>query len=79
MPKQLRVFASMGGTYGVGWPRDDLPMIHMFCASVPPGAAFQPSDGHGGPHWPCDVCDTHGFTEQDFTDQIHDALQRGPA
>ena len=76
---QLQVFSSVVGTYTVGWHRDDLPMIHMFFKGVPSGESFRPSDEHGGPHWPCDVCDTHGFTEQDFTDQIHDALQRGPA
>jgi len=40
-------------------------MVHVF-AQVEPGAVFQPSDGHGGPHWPCTVCSQHGYTEDDF-------------
>lgn len=76
--KQLEVYASMGGTYGVGWQRDDAPMIHLF-ANVAPGQRFQPVNSDGGPHWPCDVCRAHGFTEADFHAQIQEALKRGPA
>jgi hypothetical protein len=79
MTKKLQVFTSIVGTYTVGWERDDLPLIHMFFEGVAPGEPFRPSDDAGGPHWPCMVCDTHGFTEQDFHDQIRDALERGPA
>ena len=75
--KTLRVFRLMGFTLGVGWMRDDIPMIHMF-ASVLSGEKFQSSNGHGGPHWPCDVCDEHGYIEEDFHDQIVEALEKGP-
>lgn len=77
MTKRLQVFPSLGNTFAVGWLRDDVPMIHTF-ANVAPGTRFQPSDGKGGPHWPCSVCKAHEFTEQDFVDQIHAALARGP-
>lgn len=76
-PKQLRIVRSMGHTLGVGWMRDDAPMFHMF-ANVAPGEKFQPSDGHGGPHWPCKVCIEHGYTDEDFHGQIVDALKKGP-
>ena len=75
--KQLSVFRSMGPKFGVGWKRDDAPLLHIF-AMAASGEVFQPSDGHGGPHWPCEVCDHHGFTEKDFHEQILDALERGP-
>jgi hypothetical protein len=75
--KQLKVFRSMGTKLGVGWMRDDVHAIHVF-AMAAPGELFQPSDGHGGPHWPCGVCDEHSFTETDFHNQILDALERGP-
>ena len=75
--KQLKVFRSMGAQFGVGWTRDDLPMIHVF-AMAASGERFRPSNGDDGPHWPCTVCDDHGFTEADFRDQIQGALERGP-
>jgi len=89
--KKLQVFASMGlqlpgqmfvlaaqVSYGVGWERDDLPVIHVF-AKAAPGDMFTASNGHGGPHWPCEICDAHGYSEADFHEQIEDALARGPA
>lgn len=75
--KQLELYHSFGGTIGVGWLRDDMKVIHMF-ANERPGEIFQPSDGNGGPHWPCGVCDEHGYTEKDFRDQILPALEKGP-
>ena len=75
--KLLRVLRSMGAKFGVGWERDDVDMIHIF-ATAAPGEAFCASNGHGGPHWPCEVCDSHGFTEADFYDQMPGALARGP-
>lgn len=62
---QLKVFRSLAASYSVGWKREDVPMVHVF-AQAEPGAVFQPSDGHGGPHWPCTVCSQHGYTEEDF-------------
>jgi hypothetical protein len=62
---QLQVFRSLAPEFTVGWKREDLPMVHGFAQALP-GTAFQPSDGHGGPHWPCKVCDYHGYTEEDF-------------
>lgn len=77
--KQLGVFHTMGGTLGVGWKRDDVNMIHLF-ANVAPGEKFQPTSGSlRGPHWPCNVCDSHRFTEKDFHDQIQSTLDKGPA
>lgn len=75
--KHLKIFPSMAGTFGIGWKRDDAPMMHLF-ANEAPGALFQPSNGRGGPHWPCPVCEAHGYTKQDFYDQIEEALERGP-
>lgn len=77
MAKKLRIFESMGSALGVGWERDDHPMIHLF-ALAEPGEVFQPSVLGGGPHWPCEVCDEHGYTEQDFHGQIIEALNKGP-
>jgi hypothetical protein len=76
--KKLEIFPSMGGTYGVGWMRDDAPMIHLF-ANAKSGESFRPASGpEGGPHWPCEVCEAHGYSEKDFHAQIGDALERGP-
>lgn len=78
MAKQLRVFPSMAGTYAVGWVRDDVKVVHVF-ANARSGQRFRPSNGRGGPHWPCEICESHGFTEQDFHNQIRAALAKGPA
>lgn len=76
--KQLYVYGSMNpNSCSVGWMRDDLPMVHVF-AQAAPGAVFQPSDGRGGPHWPCKVCDHYGYTEHDFDEQMT-ALMRAQA
>jgi hypothetical protein len=40
-------------------------MVHVF-AQAKPGEPFQPSNGRGGPHWPCPVCEAHGYTKEDF-------------
>ena len=77
MTAKLQVFASMGEEFSVGWKRDDAPLIHVF-AQAKPGHRFTPGNGRGGLHWPCPVCDAHGFTEGDFYEQIADALKRGP-
>lgn len=67
--KQLKVYGSLVTTNSVGWGRDDMPVIHVF-AQAEPGAVFKPSNGRGGPHWPCVVCDEHGYTEDDFHKQM---------
>lgn len=70
---KLQVYRSLGESLSVGWERRDVPrLIHVF-AQVVPGAAFS-VDGH----WPCPVCDEHGFSADDFHMQIADALARGP-
>lgn len=70
--KRLEVYRSLGPELSIGWERDDLPLIHVFAQKVP-GGAFS-VDGH----WPCQVCEAHGFTERDFHSQISAALERGP-
>ncbi len=67
--KRIRVFSSLDSTNSVGWAREDLPLIHVF-AQAKPGEAFQPSNGNGGPHWPCAVCDAHGYTPEMFHAQM---------
>ncbi len=68
--KKLKVYTSMAtSSSSVGWERDDVPMVHVF-AQAEPGTVFQPSDGRGGPHWPCKVCDWHGYTAEDFNAQM---------
>lgn len=68
--KQAQVFQSLGETVSVGWLRDDVPsVVHVF-AQCKPGERFQPSNGAGGPHWPCKVCEAHGYTEDDFHAQM---------
>ena len=70
MPKQLEVFRSLGETVSIGWKRDDVPRIHVF-GQGKEGEYFQPASGpEGGPHWPCVVCDHHGYTEADFHEQL---------
>lgn len=81
--KQLEFLPSLGGTIGVGWKRDDIPGIfHMF-ASVLPGERFTARNAEGGPHWPCEVCVAHGYTEADFhkqvVEKIQDMLKKGAA
>ncbi len=76
--KQLKVFASLGSTHSVGWERDDLPMVHVF-GNAEPGARFKPSNGRGGPHWPCPVCQAHGYTEADFHRQLKALASRAQA
>jgi len=76
--KQIQVYESMDPkSYSVGWLRDDMPVVHVF-AQTSPGQPFQPSNGRGGPHWPCDVCEGHGYTELDFQDQMLEIMQSGP-
>ncbi len=72
--KQLKIYASLGKEVSIGWARDDVPMVHCF-ASVLPGKNFKPSNGRGGPHWPCTVCDAHNYSENDFHTQMQ-ALMR---
>jgi hypothetical protein len=71
--KQLQVYSSLGTTFSVGWERDDLPMlVHVF-ANAAPGERFDVQK-----HWPCKVCESHGYTEVNFHAQIGPALERGP-
>lgn len=69
--KQLQIFRSMDPmSQSVGWLRDDpTKMVHVF-AQAAPGEPFQPSNGRGGPHWPCSVCESHGYAELDFKQQM---------
>lgn len=67
--KKLRVYPSLARTLSVGWMRDDLPMVHVF-GQAEPGQIFQPSNGHGGSHWPCSVCEEHNYTVMDFDQQM---------
>jgi hypothetical protein len=63
---KLQVFRSLAAQSSVGWLRSDVPMVHVFAQALP-GEAFRPSNGpEGGPHWPCIVCDHHGYTQEDF-------------
>jgi hypothetical protein len=75
--KQLRVYTSLDPKNSVGWMRDDIPggyVVHVFAQALP-GAMFQPSDGRGGPHWPCEVCKMHGYTEADFHEQMLELMR----
>ena len=67
--KQLKLYRAFDGENAVGWDRDDVPMVHVL-GKARPGAKFQPSDGHGGPHWPCPICDAHGYNETHFRNQM---------
>jgi len=69
MPKQLQIFRSMAEANSVGWVRDDVHMMHVF-AQAKPGEHIVPGDGHGGKHWPCVVCEHHGYTEAIFWSQL---------
>jgi hypothetical protein len=63
---KLKVFRSLAPQNSVGWLRSDLPMVHVFAQALP-GETFRPSNGpEGGPHWPCIVCEYHGYTQEDF-------------
>jgi hypothetical protein len=66
---QLQVYGSLTTTLSIGWPREDLPVIHVF-VQAEPGKPFWPSNGRGGPHWPCKVCKEHGYTKKDFYEQM---------
>lgn len=68
--KQLEILQSLGTTRSVGWVRDDIPSLFHTFADAERGARFVPSNGRGGPHWPCPVCEAHGFTEWDFHTQM---------
>jgi hypothetical protein len=67
--KQLQIFGSLAAEQSVGWLRDDARLVHVF-AQAKPGERVMPSDGCGGEHWPCQVCDHHGYTEEDFWSQL---------
>ncbi len=85
--KVLNVYRSLASSLSVGWERDDISIagaegvtgkvIHVF-AQAEPGQPFQANDGHGNPHWPCEVCAAHGYTEAHFHAQVREALERGP-
>lgn len=73
-PKTLLVYRSLGESLSIGWERDDAPgLVHVFAQAVP-GAAFSVDA-----HWPCSVCSSHNYTEEEFRLQIGPALERGPA
>ena len=68
--KQLEIMPSIGETFAVGWLRDDMPnVVHVF-ANALQGQIFKPGNGFGGPHWPCKVCEAHGYSEEDFDVQM---------
>jgi hypothetical protein len=69
MLKELKIYPSLTTTQSVGWDRDDAPLVHVF-AQAEPGQPFTPTNGRGGPHWPCKVCIYHGYTKADFHNQI---------
>lgn len=71
---KLQIYPSLGTTFSVGWMRKDVPMVHVF-AQAKSGEKFWPSDGHGGPHWPCIVCDYHGYTENDFHKEMREIIR----
>lgn len=75
MKKTLEVIPNLEGDLAVGWMRDDMSHVFHAFAMAAPGAAFQPSNGHGGPHWPCPVCDAHGYTEADFDEQMNKLME----
>ena len=77
--KQLKVYRSLATSLSVGWQRDDLPLVHVI-AQAEPGEVITPSKGpQGGPHWPCTVCENHGYSEKLFYEQLPAALEKGPA
>lgn len=76
--KTLNVYASLGETLDLGFLRDDVPNVIHTIARAAPGDPIIPSSANGGPHWPCQVCEEHGFTQALFYTQIQDALTRGP-
>lgn len=67
--KQIKVFGSLTDVLSVGWMRDDIRMVHVF-GQARAGEPFQPSNGQGGPHWPCAVCEHHEYTREDFIRQM---------
>ncbi len=72
--KQLEIYRTLGGgEQAVGWLRDDLKGVAHVFAKGKPGEMFQTSDGYGGPHWPCPVCDSHGgYSAEDFDRQMRE-------
>lgn len=71
--KQIEIFRPMGGDLlTVGWLRDDLKGVAHGLGRARAGEMFQPSDGFGGPHWPCEVCDAHNYTPADFDQQMRE-------
>lgn len=77
MSKVLSVYRSLAPQFALGWLRDDVFMVHGI-AQASPGEDVVPSDGRGGPHWPCEVCDAHGYSEALFHGQVEAALLNGP-
>lgn len=74
--KKLAAYPSLAGTVAYGWMRDDLVhVLHIFLNALP-GDQVQPSNGRGGPHWPCPVCTSHGYTEADFWAQAGEIAGR---
>lgn len=71
---ELRIFPSLGREYSIGWERRDLEgVVHVF-AQAEPGAPFSVEG-----HWPCPVCDAHGYSEADFREQVAPLLARAQA
>ncbi len=60
---KLKVYPDMGGEVQAGFMRTDVPMFHSV-AREKQGCAFDPAE-----HWPCTVCEVHGFTLEDFRAQ----------
>lgn len=75
--KVLNVYSSLAPDFMFGWKRNDVPIVHGL-AQAKPGERIVPSDGQGGAHWPCAVCQMHAYTEALFYEQVADALERGP-
>ncbi len=74
--KQLEILQSVApGLHGIGWMRNDLPMFHTF-SIFKDGEEIIPSNGRGGNHWPCKVCQEHGYTEEDFNNQLANMVDK---
>jgi hypothetical protein len=73
-PRVLELYRSLGTTLSVGWERTDLPLIHVIFQAEPGEYVnFKLSS-----HWPCKVCEDHGYTIEDFKAQLEPALLLGP-
>lgn len=64
----IGIYPDLGGGLHVAYPRNDCPLAHTIVRAEQ-GAEFDP-----GSHWPCDVCEEHGFSPGDFAEQWPAAL-----